>query len=121
MINMLNQIILVGRILQLPQDNMITLAVSRSYKNTNGEYETDFIPIEIPHTLISSTMEYLYKGDIVGIKGRIQSTTDHNETPQIKIVAERVTFLSSHSTQENIQPQPQTQTQTTNSLNEGEI
>lgn len=51
---MLNQTVLVGRLVKDPElretDNgnkvtNITLAVPRSYKNINGEYDTDFIPL----------------------------------------------------------------------------
>ena len=50
---MLNQTALVGKLTKTPeimenQDGskftIITLAVPRSYKNMNGEYDTDFIP-----------------------------------------------------------------------------
>ena len=47
---MLNQAVLVGRIVQEPElkdtekgkVTNITLAVPRSFKNSNGEYDTDF-------------------------------------------------------------------------------
>ena len=47
---MLNQVVLVGRLVRNPElidyskgkYAKITLAVPRSYKNINGEYETDF-------------------------------------------------------------------------------
>lgn len=50
-INMLNQAVLIGRIVKEPElrktesgrhVSNITLAVPRSFKNSNGEYETDF-------------------------------------------------------------------------------
>ena len=49
---MLNQTVLVGRLVKEPELHQtengkkvtnITLAVPRSYKNMNGEYDTDFI------------------------------------------------------------------------------
>ena len=49
---MLNQTVIVGRLVKNPELNQtengkkvtnITLAVPRSYKNINGEYDTDFI------------------------------------------------------------------------------
>ena len=49
---MLNQVILVGRLVRTPELHLtesgkkrsqITLAVSRSYKNQNEEYDTDFL------------------------------------------------------------------------------
>ena len=95
---MLNQIVLVGRITSDLEINevenkkvaTITLAVSRSFKNANGEYETDFVPITIWNGIAENVCEYCKKGDIVGVKGRIQTKED-----KIEIVAEKVTFLSS--------------------------
>lgn len=95
---MLNQIVLVGRLVKDPvieemEDRKycrITIAVPRSYKNENGEYETDFIPITLWHGIAENTKEYLKRGDLIGIKGRIQ-VKDSN----IEVVAEKLTFLSS--------------------------
>lgn len=95
---MLNQTVLVGRISNDPvieemEDRKycrITLAVPRSYKNENGEYDTDFIPITLWNGIAQNTLEYCKKGDLVGIKGRIQVKEN-----DIEIVAEKLTFLSS--------------------------
>ena len=38
--------------------------------------------------------EYLKKGDMVGIKGRINTEKDKNNINRISIVTEKVTFLS---------------------------
>lgn len=101
---MLNQIVLCGRLVSDPQINetenerkvtTITLAVSRSYKNENGEYDTDFIPCILWNAIATNTCEYCKKGDIVGVKGRIQTTEN-----KIEIIAEKVTFLSSKSKEE---------------------
>lgn len=100
---MLNQIILVGRITSDLEINevenrkvvTITLAIPRSYKNENGEYETDFVPVTLWNGIAESTCEYCKKGDLVGIKGRIQTSED-----KIEIVAEKVTFLSSKKSEE---------------------
>lgn len=96
---MLNQIVLVGRLVSDPKINetenekkvsTITLAVPRSYKNANGEYETDFIPCVLWNGIATNTTEYCRKGDIVGVKGRMQCTEG-----KLEVVAEKVTFLSS--------------------------
>ena len=68
----------------------ITLAVSRSFKNENGEYETDFIPCVLWEPIAERTKEYCCKGDLIAVKGRLQS--DDNG---IHIIAEKVSFLSS--------------------------
>ncbi len=104
---MLNQSILVGRIVQEPEVREtengtkvtnITLAVQRPFKNTNGEYNTDFISCVLWRGIAESTAEYCKKGDLIGIRGRIQTRIyDEENTPQntVEVVAERVTFLSS--------------------------
>ena len=96
---MLNQVVVVGRITSDPVveegKGVITLAVQRSYKNSEGEYETDFIPCNLFGNIATNTSEYCKKGDIVGVKGRIQSHED-----KIEIIAEKVTFLSSKSKEE---------------------
>ena len=79
----------------------ITIAVPRNFKNMNGEYETDFINCVLWDSVAKSTSEYCKKGDIVGIKGRLQTRVvekDENEKKYyVEVVAERVTFLSSTS------------------------
>lgn len=97
---MLNQTVLVGRIANDFEKGenekvVVTLAVPRSYKNAEGEYETDFIPCVLWKGIATNTLEYCRKGDLIGIKGRIQS----NEN-KIEIVAEKVTFLSSKKTEQ---------------------
>lgn len=110
---MLNQTVLVGRIVKDPElretDNgnkvtNITLAVPRSFKNVNGEYDTDFIPCILWKGIAESTVEYVKKGDLIGVKGHIQTRNielDENTKRQnVEIIAEKVTFLSSNRTKE---------------------
>lgn len=103
---MLNQIALVGRIVKNPEVSetgngkkfcLITLAVSRIYKNSDGEYETDFINCRLWGDTAENTAKYCQKGDLVGVKGRLQSGSYENEKGTqfyTEVVAERVTFLS---------------------------
>ena len=104
---MLNQVILVDRLVRDVQVNKsesgkdiasITLAVPRSFKNQNGVYETDFIECTMWNSVAMNTSTYCKKGDIVGIKGRLQSRViKENEINKtvIQVIAEKVTFLSS--------------------------
>ena len=96
---MLNNVVLVGRIcndLSINETKSekkvtnITIAIPRNYKNEKGEYDTDFISIVLWDKIAENTKEYCKKGDIIGIKGRLQQ-----ENKEIKIIAEKVTFLSS--------------------------
>ena len=104
----LNQAVLVGRIVKDPElkdtekgkVTNITLAVPRSFKNTNGEYDTDFISCVLWKGVAESTAEYCKKGDLVGIKGRIQTRDveleDETHKKYVEVIAEKVTFLSSN-------------------------
>jgi len=109
---MLNQSILVGRIVREPEVKEtengtkvtnITLAVQRPYKNINGEYDTDFIPCVLWRGVAESTAQYCKKGDLIGVRGRIQTNSIQYED-EIKhfteIVAEKVTFLSNNRNRE---------------------
>lgn len=104
--NMLNQTVLVGRLVREPELHesesgnkvtSITLAVPRNYKNINGEYDTDFISCVLFKGIAENTVEYCHKGDLLGIKGRIQTRKTEEETPKqvMEVIAEKVTFLSS--------------------------
>ena len=93
---MINQVMLVGRIANdiNEDDNNITVAITRSFKNENGEYDTDFIDVAIRGTIAKTTTEYCKKGDIIGVKGSIRSEIIDNVKKMI-LVADRITFLSS--------------------------
>ena len=105
---MLNQVILVGRLVRTPEvyetetgrkRSQITLAVARSYKNQNGEYDTDFLDCTLWTGIAENTAEYCKSGDVIGVKGRLQTWLLENEDgskyKKVEIVAEKVTFLSS--------------------------
>ena len=107
---MLNQTVIVGRLVKAPElkltDNgkkvsNITLAVPRSFKNVNGIYDTDFIDCTLWSGVAESTAEYCTRGDLLGVKGRVQTATietDEGAKRKVtEIVAEKVTFLSSKS------------------------
>lgn len=111
---MLNQIVLVGRLtsdLEVKEleggkkETLLTLAIPRSFKNENGEYETDFITCRLFNNIAENTAEYCKKGDIVGIKGRLQSIVEENVLEEkvfkTEVIAEKVTFLSSKSDKES--------------------
>lgn len=86
---MLNQSLVVGRIYTIGKGTL-TLAVPRSYKNEQGEYETDYLDVTLLGSIEKNVLEYCKKGDLVGIKGRLQGGLN-----TMSLVAEKVTFLSS--------------------------
>ena len=103
---MLNQSVVVGRLVREPElrktengKNVtnITLAVPRNYKNVNGEYDTDYIDCVLWTGIAENTSEYCKKGDILGLKGRVQTRAyeiDDKKKYVTEVVAEKVTFLS---------------------------
>lgn len=110
---MLNQVILVGRLVKTPEVTKtesgqklshITLAVPRSYKNIDGTYDTDFISCTLWRGIAENTATYCKKGDIVGVKGHLQTNKQEKEE-QVKyytdVIAEKVTFLSSNNDKKN--------------------
>ena len=105
---MLNQIILVGRLTKDPELTVtesgkkranITLAVPRNYKNVDGVYETDFLECTLWTGIAENTTEYCQSGDMIGVKGRIQTrlieSPDGTKRKKTEIIGEKVTFLSS--------------------------
>ena len=106
---MLNQIIVVGRLardfeitkLESGEYAKIVLAVPRSFKNVDGVYETDFIEFALSGNIATNTKEYCKKGDILGIKGRIQTVKVEDEY-KIELIAEKVTFLSSRKVDDDL-------------------
>ena len=76
----------------------ITLAIPRNYKNSKGEYETDFITCICYRQIAERVAEYCQKGDLIGINGMIQSRTYEKDGKKVyttEIIADKVTFLSS--------------------------
>ena len=107
---MLNQVVLVGRLTRDISVNKgekgrkvatIPLAIPRSFKNVEGTYDTDFINCVAFDLIATNTCEYCKKGDIVGVKGRLQTSSyekeDGNKEFRMDVIAEKVTFLSSRS------------------------
>ena len=110
---MLNQIILVGRLTRDITVNKsengvkvatISIAVPRSFKNVEGVYDTDFIDCVAFDLVAENTSEYCSKGDIVGVKGRVQSKSieleDGKKENKLEIICEKITFLSSKPKEE---------------------
>lgn len=101
---MLNNLTLVGRLVRNPNVktldngktvNNFTLAIQRPYKNADGEYETDFIDIVAWNGIANDTANYLKKGDVIGVRGRL-STWNHDGKKELQAIAEKVTFLTVH-------------------------
>ena len=106
----MNNVTLVGRLTHDPEikelndgtvRTLINVAVSRDYRNSEGIYEADFIRCILWNGIASDTKDYCHKGDVVGIKGKIQSRAYENDNNEKKylteVIAEKITFINSAS------------------------
>jgi single-strand DNA-binding protein len=104
---MLNRIVLIGRLTRDPELRYtqsgvpvasFSLAVDRSFKTADGQRETDFINIIAWRGLGENCANYLAKGKLAAVDGRLQirnyETKDGQKRTVAEVVAEDVRFLS---------------------------
>lgn len=116
---MYNLVYLIGRLTTEPETNItdngkkvmsINLAVQRSYKNSNGIYEADFIRCVLWDGIATRTAEFCHKGDLIAIRGQIRTSAYETENGEKKhtteVVVEKVSFLSTKpNNEEEIKPE----------------
>ncbi|MGM0501461.1 MAG: single-stranded DNA-binding protein [Bacillota bacterium] len=103
---MLNKTILIGRLTDDPElrytangtaVSNFTLAVQRKFKNREGEYDADFIDIVVWRKQAETCANYLGKGRLVAVEGRLQIRsyeTDEGYNRRVaEVVADDVRFL----------------------------
>lgn len=110
----MNNVLFVGRLTKNPElietengykRTFIVIAVPRNYKNANGEYDCDFIRCILWNAQAEHTCEYCKKGDIVGVKGRLETSTYEKEGSlkyESQVVVDKISFLK--TSKENITP-----------------
>lgn len=89
-----NYFYLIGRLTTKPVGNTINLAVNREYKNDEGIYETDFFNIILTEIQAKNMVEYCEKGDLIGIKGTLESKQVNESKYNITLKATKVSFLA---------------------------
>lgn len=105
---MLNRVILIGRLTRDPElrytpagvaVTQFTLAVDRPFTNQQKEREADFIPVVTWRQLAETCANYLRKGRLCAVEGRIQVRNyDNNEGRKVyvtEVIADNVRFLES--------------------------
>lgn len=103
---MINNVVLIGRLTKDPElkytqtgiaTTRFTLAVNRPFKNQNGENEADFINVQVWRKQAENAANYLKKGSLAGVTGRIQTGSYENQQGQrvytTDVVADSVQFL----------------------------
>ncbi|HBE7027340.1 TPA: single-stranded DNA-binding protein [Staphylococcus aureus] len=103
---MLNRTVLVGRLTKDPElrstpngvnVGTFTLAVNRTFTNAQGEREADFINVVVFKKQAENVKNYLSKGSLAGVDGRLQTRSYDNKDGQrvfvTEVVADNVQFL----------------------------
>lgn len=124
---MLNRTVLVGRLTKDPEYRTtpngvsvttFTIAVNRTLTNAQGEREADFINCVTFRKQAENVNNYLSKGSLAGVDGRLQSRSYENKDGQrvfvTEVAADSVQFLepknSNQQPNNNYHQQRQTQT-----------
>lgn len=108
----LNRIILIGRLTRDPELRYtpnghpvasFTLAIDRPRQNAQGEKEADFIDIVAWQKLAETCANYLGKGRLVAIEGRLQirsyETNDGQKRKAAEVIASNMRILDRHPQQ----------------------
>lgn len=83
----MNNVILVGRITSF-EGNEVTISVNRNYKNEDGIYMSDLIPIWLSANIGERIKDFCKIGDIIGVKGRLENRGG------VVVMADKVSFIS---------------------------
>lgn len=107
---MINRVVLVGRLTRDPELRYtangiavthFTLAVNRTFTNQQGEREADFINCVVWRKAAENVANYLKKGSLAGVDGRLQTRSyENNEGRRVyitEVVADSVQFLEPRS------------------------
>lgn len=109
----MNNAYLVGRLTKDPEiENYeggkrthITIAIGRPFRNSSGIYETDYITCTIWNAIADRVCEYCKKGDMLGIKARIQNNNyidkNDNKVFTYEFIAEQISFMHSSKNENN--------------------
>ncbi|MDZ5471664.1 single-stranded DNA-binding protein [Bacillus sp. 31A1R] len=108
---MMNRVVLVGRLTKDPELRYtpngvpvasFTLAVNRTFTNQQGEREADFINCVIWRKPAENVANFLKKGSLAGVDGRVQTRSydgqDGKRVYVTEVLAESVQFLEPKST-----------------------
>lgn len=104
----MNRVMLIGRLTTKPElrytgANLpycrFSLAVNRTFNNAQGQRETDFINIIVWRKQAENVCNFLNKGSLVSVEGRIQTGSyddkDGNKRYTTDVLVSRIHFLES--------------------------
>ena len=103
---MINRVVLVGRLTRDPElrntntGNSVctfTLAVDNRTKNTDGSKSASFIPCVVFSQQAENVTQFVKKGSLVGVEGRLQQRSydrkDGTKATVIEVICDSVQFL----------------------------
>ena len=106
----MNRVTLVGRLTAKPElrytgSNLpyarFSIAVNRTFRNNEGQTEADFINVIVWRKQAENVCNFLNKGSLVSVEGRLQTGSyddkDGNKRYTMEVVADSVQFLESKS------------------------
>ena len=116
----MNKVFLIGRLTRDPElrytgNNTavatFSLAVNRNFTNQSGEREADFINIVVWRKQAENVVNYLDKGSLVSVEGRLQTGNytdkDGNKRYTVDVQADSVQFLESKAQSQARQSMPE--------------
>ncbi len=115
----MNKVVLVGRLTRdpevrtMPNGNPVasfTLAINRNFKNKEGNYDADFINVSIFGKQAENVGKYVFKGNLLGCEGRIQTRSydaqDGSKRYVTEVIADSVEFMGSKNSNNNTESAP---------------
>ncbi|MCA0980209.1 single-stranded DNA-binding protein [Exiguobacterium aestuarii] len=129
---MINRVVLVGRLTRDPEMRYtqsgiavarFTLACDRPFGGQDGKKETDFIDCTVWRKQAENVAQYLKKGNMAGVDGRLQISSyegqDGQKRQRAEVVADSVRFLELKGQGKSSAPsQPRQETPQSNFTND---
>lgn len=120
----MNRVVLAGRLTKDPELRYtsgghavarFTVAVTRPFRNANGEQETDFVMCVAWRKQAENLANYQKKGNMIGVDGRIQTDSyddkDGKRVYVTEVLAEQIYFLEPRNRSEKPNSSQPTQKQ----------
>lgn len=127
---MINQVILVGRLVRdvdlkyTPNGVAVanfTIATNRPFTNNTGDREADFINCVTWRKTAENLANFMTKGSLIGIVGRIQTRfydgEDGKRVYVTEVVAENIQFLDSKDRRSDTEKQHEQEIENNNNIN----
>jgi len=114
----MNRVLLIGRMCAAPEayttqsgitSSRFRIAVQRPYRNPDGNYDADFLPIIAWRQTAEFCNKYLDKGRMIAVEGSIQTRSydkDGDKRYVTEIIADRVEALGGREDKQDA-PKPQ--------------